>query len=113
MESAEPLAILLVVAAVALLMIGYPVALTLAGVSLIFAALGDIAGVMNFALLGALPQRIFGAMTNEVLLTIPLFVHGRGARALAHRRGTARNHGPAVRLAYRRVSDFRNHRREA
>ena len=74
MESAEPLAILMVVAVVALLMIGYPVALTLAGVSLIFAALGDAAGVMNFTLLGALPQRIFGVMTNEVLLTIPLFV---------------------------------------
>jgi tripartite ATP-independent transporter DctM subunit len=74
MESAEPLAILMVVAVVALLMIGYPVALTLAGVSLIFAALGDIAGVMHFTLLGALPQRIFGVMTNEVLLAIPLFV---------------------------------------
>ncbi|MGA7425956.1 MAG: tripartite transporter, partial [Rhodoplanes sp.] len=68
MESAEPLAILMVVAVVALLMIGYPVALTLAGVSLIFAALGDFAGVMHFTLLGALPQRIFGVMTNEVLL---------------------------------------------
>lgn len=74
MESAEPLAILMVVAVVALLMIGYPVALTLAGVSLIFAALGGIAGVMHFTLLGALPQRIFGVMTNEVLLAIPLFV---------------------------------------
>ena len=29
---------------------------------------------MNFALLGALPQRIFGVMTNEVLLAIPLFI---------------------------------------
>jgi tripartite ATP-independent transporter DctM subunit len=74
MVSAEPLAILMVMAVVALLMIGYPVALTLAGVSLIFAALGDAAGVMHFTLLGALPQRIFGVMTNEVLLTIPLFV---------------------------------------
>ena len=29
---------------------------------------------MDFALLGALPQRIFGVMTNEVLLAIPLFI---------------------------------------
>ena len=29
---------------------------------------------MSFALLGALPQRIFGVMTNEVLLAIPLFI---------------------------------------
>ena len=31
-------------------------------------------GAMNFALLGALPQRMFGVMTNEVLLAIPLFI---------------------------------------
>ena len=55
-------------------MAGYPVALTLAGVSLIFALLGDASGVMRFAILGALPQRIFGVMTNEVLLAIPLFI---------------------------------------
>lgn len=74
MGAAEPLVIALVFAVVALLLFGYPVALTLAGTSLIFALLGDTAGVMNIALLGALPQRIFGVMTNEVLLAIPLFV---------------------------------------
>jgi tripartite ATP-independent transporter DctM subunit len=74
MGAAETLAIALVFAAIALLLFGYPVALTLAGTSLIFALLGDAAGVMNIALLGALPQRIFGVMTNEVLLAIPLFV---------------------------------------
>lgn len=55
-------------------MAGYPVALTLAGVALAFATLGDLAGIMGAGLLGALPQRIFGVMTNEVLLAIPLFV---------------------------------------
>ena len=74
MGVAETLAVLMVIAVIAFLMIGYPVALTLAGVSLIFAALGEAAGLMDFALLGALPQRIFGVMTNEVLLAIPLFV---------------------------------------
>ncbi|MGA8920708.1 MAG: TRAP transporter large permease subunit, partial [Pseudolabrys sp.] len=71
---AETLAVLLVVAVVAALMAGYPVALTLAGVSLVFAVFGDVSGVMSFAILGALPQRIFGIMTNEVLLAIPLFI---------------------------------------
>ena len=71
---AETLAILMVVAVVATLMAGYPVALTLAGVSLIFAIAGQMLGVMSFAILGALPQRIFGVMTNEVLLAIPLFI---------------------------------------
>jgi len=54
--------------------VGYPVALTLAGASLIFAVLGDAIGAMSFDILGALPQRIFGVMTNEVLLAIPLFI---------------------------------------
>src|SRR5215468_1933704 len=74
MPLAETLAVLLVVAVVAALMAGYPVALTLAGVSLIFATAGHALGAMSFAILGALPQRIFGVMTNEVLLAIPLFI---------------------------------------
>ena len=74
MPLAEILSILLIVAVIAALMVGYPVALTLAGVSLAFAALGHALGVMNFSILGALPHRIFGIMTNEVLLAIPLFI---------------------------------------
>jgi tripartite ATP-independent transporter DctM subunit len=74
MPLAETLAILMVAAVVVALMAGYPVALTLAGVSLIFAIAGDALGIMNLAILGALPQRIFGVMTNEVLLAIPLFI---------------------------------------
>jgi tripartite ATP-independent transporter DctM subunit len=74
MGGPEILAVLMVVALCALLMAGYPVALTLGGVSLAFALIGEAAGVMNLALLGALPQRIFGVMVNDVLLAIPLFV---------------------------------------
>jgi len=71
---AEFLAVAMVLAVCALLLVGYPVALTLAGVSLGFAFAGASAGVMDLALLGALPQRIFGVMTNDVLLAIPLFI---------------------------------------
>ena len=74
MMSPEILAVALVVAMCVLLMLGYPVALTLGGVSLAFALIGDACGVMNLALLGAFPQRVFGIMTNDVLLAIPLFV---------------------------------------
>ena len=74
MPLAELLAILMVAAVIAALMAGYPVALTLAGVSLTFAVLGHILGVGGLALLGALPQRIYGIMTNDVLLAIPLFI---------------------------------------
>jgi len=74
MANPEILAVLMLVAVIVALMAGYPVALTLAGTSLIFAVLGDAIGAMGFGILGALPQRIFGVMTNEVLLAIPLFI---------------------------------------
>jgi len=74
MAHPEILATLMVIAVIAALMAGYPVALTLAGTSLVFAVLGEALGVMSFSILGALPQRIFGVMTNEVLLAIPLFI---------------------------------------
>jgi tripartite ATP-independent transporter DctM subunit len=70
----EILAVLMVAAVIGCLMFGYPVALTLGGVSLLFAGIGHFAGAMDFALLGALPARVFGVMTNEVLLAIPLFI---------------------------------------
>src|SRR3984957_4405726 len=70
----EFLAVAMVVSVCALLVVGYPVALTLAGVSLGFAILGAAWGVMNLVLLGALPARIFGVMSNDVLLAIPLFI---------------------------------------
>ena len=52
-----------------LLLLGYPVALTLGGVSVIFGLL--IFGPEFFALL---PLRIWGTMNNVVLLAVPLFV---------------------------------------
>ena len=70
----EVLAILMVIAVCALLFAGYPVALTLGGVSFAFAALAHLAGAMDIGLLYALPQRMFGVMTNTVLLAIPLFI---------------------------------------
>ena len=74
MGLAEALAVLMVVTVCVLLMAGYPVALTLGGVSLAFAVLGHLLDVMPFGLLAALPQRVTGVMTNEVLLAIPMFV---------------------------------------
>jgi tripartite ATP-independent transporter DctM subunit len=70
----EILAVGMVGAVCVLLLAGYPVALTLAGTSLLFAVAGVASGVFNVALLGALPQRIFGVMSNDVLLAIPLFI---------------------------------------
>ena len=56
------------------LMLGFPVAFTLAGSSLLFALFGMMMGVFDSSYFYALPQRIFGTMTNEVLIAVPLFV---------------------------------------
>ncbi len=56
------------------LLAGYPVAFTLAGGALVFAVLGNLFGVFDLALLGALVPQIFGRMTNPVLIAVPLFV---------------------------------------
>ncbi len=56
------------------LLLGYPVAYTLAGTALVFAVIGNLFGVFDFALLGALIPQIFGRMTNPVLIAVPLFV---------------------------------------
>lgn len=56
------------------LMLGFPVAFTLGGMALIFAALGTLLGVFKWPLLGAVFPRFYGVMTNELLVAIPLFV---------------------------------------
>jgi tripartite ATP-independent transporter DctM subunit len=58
----------------AALLAGFPVAFTLAGVALVCAGIGVLAGVFDPAMLIAFPSRIFGIMTNEVLIAVPLFV---------------------------------------
>jgi tripartite ATP-independent transporter DctM subunit len=57
-----------------LLMLGYPVAFTLAGTALAFAAVGVIAGSFDPAFLAALPARIFGTINNDTLIAVPLFI---------------------------------------
>jgi len=56
------------------LIAGYSVALSLAGVSLMFAAGGIIFGNFDAQLLGAYTNRIYGTMTNTTLIAVPLFV---------------------------------------
>lgn len=66
--------LLLFASACGMLMLGFPVAFTLAGTALAFAAIGHMMGVFDMSYMGALPQRIYTNMTNEVLLAVPLFV---------------------------------------
>jgi tripartite ATP-independent transporter DctM subunit len=71
---ADLLDVLMFITLCGVLLLGYPVAFTLAGVALAFALLGAVLGVFDAALLRAIPQRVFGIVTNETLLAIPLFV---------------------------------------
>ena len=56
------------------LMAGYPVALTLAGTSFLFAIFGAIFGFFDMAFLEAFPNRLFGIMENTTLIAVPLFI---------------------------------------
>jgi tripartite ATP-independent transporter DctM subunit len=70
----EVLGLIMFMTVLAILLTGFPVALTLAGVALLFAFLGDWMGIFPLGMLGAYPLRIFGTMTNDVLVAVPLFI---------------------------------------
>ena len=56
------------------LLAGYPVAISLAGVAIIFAGFGIWTGTFNSSDLGFIPGRLFGVVTNQTLIAVPLFV---------------------------------------
>ena len=56
------------------LMLGFPVAFSLAGTSLIMAGIGYLTGTFDPAFLSALPNRMFGILSNQILIAVPLFV---------------------------------------
>jgi tripartite ATP-independent transporter DctM subunit len=57
-----------------LLLFGFPVAFTLAGTALLFAAIGVIAGHFDASFVAALSGRMFGTITNDTLVAVPLFI---------------------------------------
>lgn len=76
----EFMPLVLFVTVCAVLMLGYPVALALAGTALAFAGLGlalQTLGVpvpFESRMMSAMPNRLYGIMTNQTLLAVPLFV---------------------------------------
>src|SRR5258706_566752 len=64
---------LMFAALVVFLLIGYPVSFALAAIGLSFGFLGIELGLLTPALFGALPERIFGIMSNDTLLAVPFF----------------------------------------
>ncbi|HHO60032.1 MAG TPA: TRAP transporter large permease subunit, partial [Thiotrichales bacterium] len=57
-----------------LLLLGYPVAFTLAGTALLFSVIGEATGSFDPAFLEALPNRLYGIIGNQILIAVPLFV---------------------------------------
>ncbi|MDP1862832.1 MAG: TRAP transporter large permease subunit [Thiobacillus sp.] len=58
---------------VVFLLLGYPVAFSLAANGLLFAGIGIAVGLFDFSLLQALPERVYGIVANPTLLAIPFF----------------------------------------
>lgn len=74
METNALLDLLMFLTACLFLLGGFPVAFTLAGTALLFAMIGLYLGEFDPDFILLMPERIFGTMTNELLLAVPLFV---------------------------------------
>ncbi|NNE46439.1 MAG: TRAP transporter large permease subunit [Rhodothermales bacterium] len=72
--SGDVLAPLMFAAALLLIFSGYPVAFALGGTALLFAFIGVEAGLLDWGLLLAMPERTFGVMSNYLLLAVPFFI---------------------------------------
>ena len=70
----EIIPIILIVMVCMALLLGYPVAFTLAGTSILFALFGASFDFFDPNLFKTIPMRIFGIMNNQTLLAVPLFV---------------------------------------
>jgi tripartite ATP-independent transporter DctM subunit len=70
----EILAALMFVGVIGVLMLGFPVAFSLAGTAILFGLVGWLLGVYDPSNYGSLAGRYIGLMTNEVLVAVPLFV---------------------------------------
>ena len=70
----EWIAVVMFATVIVVLLAGYPVAFSLGGTALGFALAGVAFGGFEAAFLGTMPNRLFGIMSNETLLAVPLFV---------------------------------------
>ena len=68
------LSICMFVTTFAFLLFGFPVAFTLAGTAILFALTASFFGFMSIDFLALIPSKIFGTMTNELLVAVPLFI---------------------------------------
>lgn len=70
----ELLCILMFASVMGVMMFGFPVAFTLSGVTIAFGLLGSALDVFQWRTMGGVMGRIYGIMSNEMLVAIPLFI---------------------------------------
>ena len=80
------LALVMFAAVIGVLLLGFPVAFTLAGTALAFALLGVVTGTFDPTFLETMPSRIFGIMNNGTLVAVPMLV----VRSTNHRKRSPR-----------------------
>jgi len=66
--------LLMFLTVIVLLMAGFPVAFTLGGTAILFVGIGIYFDAIDSDFISLIPERIFGTMTNDVLLAVPLFI---------------------------------------
>ena len=69
----QNMAPLMFAALIVVMLIGYPVAFSLAATGIAFGLLGIELGLLTPALFQALPERVWGVMSNDTLLAVPFF----------------------------------------
>ena len=72
--SIEIFALIFILFTFAFLLSGIPAGFVLSGNALLFSLLGSLIGFFDTAFLQAIPNRIFGIMSNQNLLAVPLFI---------------------------------------
>ncbi|MEO9944262.1 TRAP transporter large permease subunit [Paraglaciecola sp.] len=70
----EYVSILMFLVVCGVLLMGFPVAYSLAGTAILFAGFGILTGQFEQAYLNAVPSRLYGILTNQTLIAVPLFV---------------------------------------
>lgn len=74
MSTEELFLILLVLGLFAGILSGLPAMIAIAGVPLLVAVAGHFVGVFDLTLLQLFPARVWGIMSNSLLMAVPLFV---------------------------------------
>ena len=74
MTAHEIMLIILVVSLLSGILSGLPVSFVLMGVPFLVAVTGAVFDLFDISFLAAFPSRVFGILTNPMIISVPLFV---------------------------------------